>query len=65
MFTNRKEAGHLLARALEDKEIEFDLVLGVPRGGVVVAEVIATCFNCPLDVVMAKKSLRLAGTSLL
>lgn len=55
MFTNRREAGHLLARTLEDKHIEFDLVLGVPRGGVAVAEVIASYFNCPLDVVMAKK----------
>lgn len=55
MFTNRKEAGHLLARILEDKQIEFDLVLGVPRGGVEVAEVIAAYFNRPLDVVMAKK----------
>lgn len=55
MFTNRKEAGHLLARTLEDKHIEFDVVLGVPRGGVAVAEVIASYFNCPLDVVMAKK----------
>lgn len=55
MFTNRREAGHLLARTLEDKHIEFDLVLGIPRGGVAVAEVIASYFNCPLDVVMAKK----------
>jgi putative phosphoribosyl transferase len=55
MFTNRREAGHLLARALEEKQIKFDLVLGVPRGGVAVAEVIASYFNCPLDVVMAKK----------
>ena len=55
MFTNRKEAGHLLARTLEDKQIEFDVVLGIPRGGVAVAEVIASYFNCPLDVVMAKK----------
>jgi putative phosphoribosyl transferase len=55
VFTNRKEAGHLLARTLEDKQIEFDVVLGIPRGGVAVAEVIASYFNCPLDVVMAKK----------
>lgn len=55
MFTNRREAGHLLARTLEDKHTEFDLVLGIPRGGVAVAEVIASYFNCPLDVVMAKK----------
>ena len=55
MFTNRKEAGHLLARGLEDKQIQFDLVMGIPRGGVAVAEIIASYFNCPLDVVMAKK----------
>ncbi|MGS0765957.1 phosphoribosyltransferase [Syntrophomonas curvata] len=55
MFTNRKEAGHLLARMLEEKKIKFDLVLGIPRGGIAVAEVIASYFNCPLDVVMAKK----------
>ena len=55
MFTNRKEAGHILAMTLEDKHIEFDVVLGVPRGGLAVAEVIASYFNCPLDVVMAKK----------
>lgn len=55
MFTNRREAGQLLAQTLEDEQIEFDLVLGVPRGGVAVAEVIAAYFNCPLDVVMAKK----------
>ena len=55
MFINRREAGHLLARALEDKQIQFDLVLGIPRGGMAVAEVIATYFSCPLDVVMAKK----------
>lgn len=55
MFINRREAGHLLARALEEKQIEFDLVLGIPRGGMTVAEGIATYFNCPLDVVMAKK----------
>lgn len=55
MFTNRREAGHLLARMLEERHIQFDLVLGIPRGGVAVAEVIASYFNCPLDVVMAKK----------
>jgi predicted phosphoribosyltransferase len=55
MFTNRREAGHLLAKMLEEKQIKFDLVLGIPRGGVAVAEIIASYFNCPLDVVMTKK----------
>lgn len=55
MFKNRKHAGELLSVALEKTQIEFDVVIAVPRGGVLVAEVVADHFACPLDVVMAKK----------
>jgi len=55
MFKNRREAGKLLAQALEKQQVDFDLVLGVPRGGVVVAEVVAEHFNRGLDVVLARK----------
>lgn len=55
MFKNRREAGYLLAQALENQQVQFDVVLGVPRGGVVVAEEIADYFDCLLDVVMARK----------
>lgn len=55
MFKNRREAGYLLAKELEKRETEFDIVLAIPRGGVVVGEIIATWFNKPLDVVMARK----------
>lgn len=55
MFKNRREAGYMLAEELAKNEIEFDVVLAIPRGGVVVGEIIATRFNKPLDVVMARK----------
>lgn len=55
MFKNRQEAGNLLAKALKEKGWRFDIVLGIPRGGVIIAREIARQFNCPLDVVLAKK----------
>lgn len=55
MFKNRREAGKLLAQALENQQVDFDVVLGVPRGGVVVAEAVAEHFNRGLDVVLARK----------
>lgn len=55
MFKNRREAGYLLAQALEKQKVDFDIVLGVPRGGVVVAEAVAAYFDCALDVVLARK----------
>lgn len=55
MFINRKQAAYELVELLEKEETEFDLVIGVPRGGVVLACIIAKHFNCPVDVVMVKK----------
>lgn len=55
MFKNRREAGYLLAQALEKQTVDFDVVLGVPRGGVVIADVVAAYFNCAMDVVLARK----------
>lgn len=55
MFAHRREAAYLLVEELRKRKAEFDLVLGIPAGGMVLAEVIATEFSCPLDVVTAKK----------
>lgn len=55
MFRNRREAGYLLAHKLKEEQVKFDLVLAIPRGGVITAEVIAQHFDCPLDIIMAKK----------
>lgn len=56
MFKNRTDAGEKLAQKLKEFIKERDAVLfAVPRGGVVVAKVIADELKIPLDVVLAKK----------
>ena len=53
MFSNRLDAG----KKLSEKITKYNdcLVLAIPRGGVVVGDVIAQKLNCPLDVVVSKK----------
>lgn len=53
IFKNRQAAGKLLAEKLQD--IKADFVLGIPRGGVVVAAEIAKNLNLPLDIVVTRK----------
>jgi putative phosphoribosyl transferase len=58
VFRDRREAGERLADRLADLgEIRGrDLtVLGIPRGGVVVADAVAERFAAPLDVVIPRK----------
>ncbi len=56
LFRDRREAGRLLAKKLEDLRGARDvLVLGVPRGGVVVAAEIARYLGAPLDVYIPRK----------
>jgi len=55
LFKDRSEAGTLLGRALVDGVRRPAVVLGVPRGGVVVAYEVARELGAPLDVVMARK----------
>lgn len=55
MFKDREEAGILLARALQEEAWPFDIVLGIPRGGIIPARQVARAFARPLDVVLAKK----------
>lgn len=52
---NRTTAGRDLAARLVDLRPEQPLVLGLPRGGVVVAAPIATALGAPLDVVLVRK----------
>ncbi len=53
IFKDRQAAGKLLAERL--KNTKADLVLGIPRGGVVVASEIAKQLSLPLDVVITRK----------
>jgi len=55
MFTDREEAGTLLGERVADLRLARPLVLGVPRGGVVVAARVARVTGAPLDVVVPRK----------
>ncbi|WP_376789207.1 phosphoribosyltransferase [Thermoflexus sp.] len=58
-FRDRKDAGQRLAEALRDLEPEARagqvVVMGIPRGGVVVAYEVARALQAPLDVVLSHK----------
>jgi len=49
------DAGRRLGRHLAEQGIEADLVLGLPRGGVVVAAGVARALQRPLDVLIVRK----------
>lgn len=53
IFKDRQSAGRILANRL--KNTKADLVLGIPRGGVVVASAVAESLNLPLDIVITRK----------
>lgn len=56
VFRNRVEAGKLLAEQLiRYKGDPTAVVLGIPRGGVVVAAEVAKALGLPLDVVVVRK----------
>lgn len=55
IFKDRAEAGRLLALALTPYRKERPIILGLPRGGVVVAYEVARALEAPLDVVVARK----------
>jgi predicted phosphoribosyltransferase len=55
-FRDRQEAGRLLAQALTFlKGKKGVIVLGIPRGGVVVAAEVAQAIGAPLDVYITRK----------
>ena len=56
IFKNREEAGKLLAKRLENyKGMKNLLILGVPRGGVVIAKEIAEYLKAPMDIIVTRK----------
>jgi len=54
-FLSREDAGRKLARHLQNGHIEADVVLGLPRGGVIVAAEVARLLHLPLDVIVVRK----------
>ena len=55
MFTNRIQAGELLAAALGEYRNTNSVVLAIPRGGLPIGAIVAKNLNLPLDVVLTKK----------
>src|SRR5262245_18115774 len=55
MFRDREDAGRLLARRLQERELSDPLVLGIRRGGVAVGAALARELGADLDVVLARK----------
>jgi len=54
-FASRQDAGRRLAARLHKLGISADVVLGLPRGGVVVAAEVADALRCPLDTIIVRK----------
>jgi len=56
---NRESAGNILAQTLKDalkNDARHDItVIGLPRGGFVIAEIIATKLSCNLDMMISKR----------
>ncbi len=55
MFSNRQDAGRQLAQRLTHLADRDPLILGLPRGGVMVAAEIADSLGAPLDVLVVRK----------
>jgi putative phosphoribosyl transferase len=53
IFRDRREAGQSLADALESRELNDPVVLGLPCGGMTVAFEVAEALDAPLDVLVA------------
>ena len=54
-FASRQDAGCKLGCQLLERRIQPDLILGLPRGGIIVAGEVAKILQCPLDVVVVRK----------
>lgn len=54
-FASRHDAGHKLGRFLSNEGIEVDVVIGLPRGGVLVAAEVARVLQRPLETLVVRK----------
>jgi putative phosphoribosyl transferase len=56
---NRESAGNILAETLKAEIKRGDrkdtIILGLPRGGLIIAEIIAAKLSCPLDLIISRR----------
>ena len=55
MFRDRADAGRQLADVVESHDVDAEIVLAIPRGGLPVGRVVADRLGVPLDIVVARK----------
>jgi len=55
LFKNRQDAGRQLSIELQSLNLKNGLIIGLPRGGVVVAAEIARILDLPLDIIVPRK----------
>ncbi|MDD5506174.1 MAG: phosphoribosyltransferase family protein, partial [Candidatus Omnitrophica bacterium] len=55
MFKDREDAGKKLAKALKGYKDKGVLVLGIPRGGVIVGYEVAKALNADFSIVISRK----------
>ncbi|MFW6061757.1 MAG: phosphoribosyltransferase [Planctomycetota bacterium] len=55
LYKDRVDAGRRLAELLSEYRVREPIVLGLPRGGVVVAQEVADALHAPLDVLIVRK----------
>lgn len=55
IFQDRLDAGDKLGQALQKLNLKGVVILGIPRGGVIVAKGVAKALNAPLDVIIPRK----------
>jgi putative phosphoribosyl transferase len=55
LFSSRQDAGRKLGLHLRELGVEADVVVGLPRGGVVVAAEVADILRRPLEIIVVRK----------
>jgi len=54
-WKNREAAAQELVERLKNDRVDFDLILALPRGGVILGVIVARAFNKPLDLLIPRK----------
>lgn len=54
-FKDRIDAGRQLAEALEERDVDPEIILAIPRGGLPLGRAVADRLGVPLDIVVASK----------
>ncbi len=55
VFASREDAGRRLGQLLHDRKVRADVVVGLPRGGVVVAAEVSRVLKLPLEALVVRK----------